>query len=330
MSARAFAARLLSASLLAACGDATPALGEGASTAPAASAPAPPSSAPSVEPLSEPAALPPPALPAPAALCAIGDVHGDVEALRAALRLCEVFDGERWSGGERWVVQVGDLLDRGDDEDEILALLERLEAEAAAAGGRLVVLNGNHELMNAQGDFRYVTPEGFADFASYAGGRAPRGAPRSEAGRAAAFAPGGPMARRFAAHPTAIRIGDTVFVHGGLSPRAAELGLGRINRDMRRYLLEGGPLPGSLEGEESPVWHRGYAGEPSEVDCDALGRALAALGARRMVIGHTVQERGITSACDERVYRIDVGLSRFYGGPREVLELEGVAVSIRR
>jgi hypothetical protein len=269
-------------------------------------------------------------LPAPAQLCAIGDVHGDVEALRAALRLCEVFDGERWSGGARWVVQVGDLLDRGDDEDEILALLERLGPEAEAAGGRLVVLNGNHELMNAQGDFRYVTPEGFSDFAAYASGRAPRGVPRSEAGRAAAFAPGGPMARRFAAHPTAIRIGDTVFVHGGLTPAAAELGLARINRDMRRYLLEGGALPGSLAGEESPVWHRGYAMEVDEAGCAALEDALARVGARRMVVGHTVQERGITSACSEQVWRIDVGLSRYYGGPREVLVIEGSDVSVRR
>lgn len=274
--------------------------------------------------------LPPPSLPAPAILCAIGDVHGDLEALHAALRLCEVFDGARWSGGERWVVQVGDLLDRGDDEDEILALLERLGPEAEAAGGRLVVLNGNHELMNAQGDFRYVTPEGFSDFGSYAAGRTPRGVPRGEAGRAAAFAPGGPIARRFAAHPTAIRIGDTVFVHGGLSPAAAELGLARINRDMRGYLLEGGPLPGSLAGEESPVWHRGFAMEVDEAGCAALGEALARVGARRMVVGHTVQEHGITSACDERVWRIDVGLSRYYGGPREVLVIEGGAFSVRR
>lgn len=279
----------------------------------------------------EVAELPPPSLTAPAELCSIGDVHGDVEALRAALRLCRVLDDDHWSGGARWVVQVGDLLDRGDDEDEILALLDQLGPEAEAAGGRLIVLNGNHELMNAQGDFRYVTPGGFADFASYAEGRAaPRGVPREARGRAAAFAPGGPFARRFASHPTAIRIGDTVFVHGGLTPRAAELGLARINRDMRSYLLEGGELPGSLAGDESPVWHRGYAMEVGEAGCAELTRALDLVGARRMVVGHTVQERGITSACDERIWRIDVGLSRYYGGPREVLEIDGDAIEVRR
>ena len=40
-----------------------------------------------------------------------------------------------------------------------------------------------------------------------------------------------------------------------------------------------------------------------------------------MVVGHTVQQAGITSACDGAVWRIDVGLASHYGGPIEVLEL---------
>lgn len=38
--------------------------------------------------------------------------------------------------------QVGDVLDRGDEELRILYFLERLQAEAKAAGGQLYVLNG--------------------------------------------------------------------------------------------------------------------------------------------------------------------------------------------
>jgi hypothetical protein len=40
-----------------------------------------------------------------------------------------------------------------------------------------------------------------------------------------------------------------------------------------------------------------------------------------MVVGHSVQDHGITSACGDTVWRIDVGLARLYGGPIEVLEL---------
>jgi hypothetical protein len=43
---------------------------------------------------------------------------------------------------------VGDILDRGDSELRLLLLLERLAGQAAAAGGRMYLLNGNHETMN--------------------------------------------------------------------------------------------------------------------------------------------------------------------------------------
>ena len=59
---------------------------------------------------------------------------------------------------------MGDQLDRGNDEIEILYFLERLEREAAAAGGALHVLNGNHETMNVSGRFTYATPLGMAEF----------------------------------------------------------------------------------------------------------------------------------------------------------------------
>jgi len=40
-----------------------------------------------------------------------------------------------------------------------------------------------------------------------------------------------------------------------------------------------------------------------------------------MIVGHTTNPDGITSACDDRVWRIDVGLAAAYGGPIQVLEL---------
>ena len=61
-------------------------------------------------------------------------------------------------------LQVGDLLDRGDNEVAILYWLERLQQEAADAGGELHILNGNHESLNVAGRFRYATPQGMQDF----------------------------------------------------------------------------------------------------------------------------------------------------------------------
>src|SRR6185436_1946593 len=87
-----------------------------------------------------------------------GDIHGDLGGARAALIAAGAIDAnDKWIGGDLVVVQTGDVLDRGDDEKTIYDLLFSLRDQAAAAGGALILLLSNHELMNAAGDFRYVT-----------------------------------------------------------------------------------------------------------------------------------------------------------------------------
>jgi hypothetical protein len=220
------------------------------------------------------------------------------------------------------VVQLGDVLDRGDGEQDILDLFMRLEADAHAAGGALVPLLGNHELMNPAGDFRYVTRGGFADFDDAPGiDGSPvdtHALPDFARARAAALFPGGPYARRLAGHNVVAEIGGSIFVHGGLTPAWA----GRIaetNRAARCWLAGEGPPPEVAVADDGPVWSRAYA--EGATDCDEVARALAAVGAEREVIAHTTQPAGITSACDGRVWRIDVGLSSFYGGPTQALEI---------
>jgi hypothetical protein len=262
-----------------------------------------------------------PARVAAGRVIAIGDIHGDLAAARAALRAGGVIDkDDKWVGGATTVVQTGDILDRGDDEQALIDLFERLEGEAGAAGGAVIWLLGNHELMNVAGDFRYVTPGGFTDFADVEGldtsglGDQPAG----ERARAAAFRPGGPYARILAGQNTVAIVGDTVFAHGGLvGPWATRVDA--INRDDRCWLTAGGVAPPSAEADDGPVWTRAY-GMP-EVDCAGAAAALAEVGAKRMVVGHTVQDNGINAVCDGTVWRIDVGLAQLYGGPIEVLEL---------
>ena len=70
------------------------------------------------------------------------------------------------------------------------------------------------------------------------------------------------------------------------------------------------------------MWTRVLGGPADGVDCSALDRALAALGAKRMVVAHTVQAHGVSSACDGKLWRIDVGLAKLYGGPIQVLALD--------
>ncbi|MBX3184106.1 MAG: metallophosphoesterase [Polyangiaceae bacterium] len=267
---------------------------------------------------------------AAARVVAVGDVHGDYAATLRALRLAGAVDeAGHWVGGELVVVQTGDQLDRGDDERKILDWFDKLTDEAAQVGGAFHALLGNHETMNAMADFRYVTQGGFRDFADVEVSGVPEGElqrfPASVRGRARAFLPGGVYAEKLARRNTVAIVGDTVFVHGGVLPEHVSYGLGRLNEEVREWLSGKRKLPPAiLLDDDAPVWSRDFSDpDPSKADCDKLGKVLTALSARRMVMGHTVQKAGVSSACDGRAWRIDVGLAAHYGSHIAVLEIRG-------
>jgi len=260
-------------------------------------------------------------------LVAIGDIHGDLTALRGALRLAGAIDSDdRWIGKDLTVVQTGDQVDRGDQDREVLDVLERLEASAKAAGGAVHVLIGNHELMNARFDFRYVTRKSFASFDDFSSSASKLAGhvPDAELGRASAFMPGASYALKLSRHLTVALVGDSLFAHAGVQPAHVDYGLDRINREASAFLAgKIRELPAVLSAESGPVWMRDYGSpEVGEATCEAVGRVLAQVGAKRLIVGHTVQEHGISSACQERLFRIDVGLSAFYGAKApQVLEV---------
>jgi hypothetical protein len=278
--------------------------------------------------------------PAAARIVAIGDLHGDLAATRAALRLAgAIGEDDHWAGGSLVLVQTGDQLDRGDDEQAIIDLLSRLTEEAAAAGGAVHVLNGNHEFMNVTGDLRYVTPGGFADFADVPGldlgDVRLTDVAQPMRPRVAALSPGGPYARVLAQRNTVVVVGDTVFVHGGILPKHVPRGidsLRQLNADARAALRGeasgADTLAQTIMAPDGVVWTRLYS-DPAQgqAGCTELDTMLAKVGAKRLVVGHTVQLGGITSACDGKVWRIDVGMAAHYGGHPAVLRIEGDVVT---
>lgn len=261
----------------------------------------------------------------PRRVVAFGDVHGDYDAARKALQLAGVMDGDnQWVGGTDVVVQVGDQLDRGDGEREILDLFEHLRAGAEAAGGAFYPLLGNHEVMNVELDFRYVTQGGFDDFADIDYSTSDdevMAYPRDQRGRVAAFRPGGEYALYLSEHYVIVQVEDSVFVHGGVLPEHVDVGLDRINENTQEWMRGERRMPDVLKSSDAPTWSRHYSDEPTDADCALLAEVLDLLGASRMVVAHTVQERGINPGCEEQVWRVDVGMAAYYGGTPEVLEV---------
>ncbi|PRQ40418.1 putative protein-tyrosine-phosphatase [Rosa chinensis] len=292
-------------------------------------------------------------------LIAIGDVHGDLDKTKQSLRLANLIDqSDKWVGGSATVVQVGDVLDRGGDEIRILYFLEKLRREAARCGGRLITMHGNHEIMNVEGDFRYVTREGLDEFLNWAdwyrvgsrmkalckGLENPRdpfeGLPlgfknvkkeftEGFRARIAALRPDGPIAGRFLSkNVTVLVVGDSVFVHGGLLAKHVSYGLEKMNEEVRDWVhgVKGRLAPEYCRGANSVVWLRKFSDEFADrCDCSALQHVLQTIpGAKRMIMGHTIQQFGINGACDETAIRIDVGMSKGCGdGLPEVLEING-------
>jgi hypothetical protein len=282
-------------------------LGVACQSAPVDVAAAPPPPAPAVE-------APPPRLstlagPYAGRIVAIGDLHGDLAGAVEVLRLAGLVDADaRWSGGDTIFVQTGDVTDRGPDSKALIDLLERLEVEARATGGQVIPLVGNHEAMNVLGDWRYVDP---GDVAAYGGVEA----------RRAAFGPTGESGAAVRGNDALTVVGDALFTHGGLTAEWAGLGVDSLNDAVRRGLDGGDPR---VLGEDGPLWFRGFALEDEAVACPALDAALATVGVRRMVVGHTTQRTGrITPRCGGKLLLIDVGVAAHYGGHRAALEIVG-------
>ena len=206
--------------------------------------------------------------PEPAgAVVAIADVHGDFDDFVAILQRAGLIDKQNhWAGGKAVFVQTGDLIDRGPKPREVMDLMMALEKEAPQAGGRVVALLGNHEMMNLMGDLRYVTPENYASFADsnseqrqksayqlYVKWRNSHGPLLTELPQpmeiteaewmarhplgfiehAEAFSPSGTYGKWVRGRAALAEIGQVIFLHGGIDPSLAHLKLDTINGHVR-------------------------------------------------------------------------------------------------
>lgn len=310
-------------------------------------------------------------------LIAIGDVHGDLAATIKALKLAGVISlsipnnivdiGKiNWVGGKTVVVQLGDQIDRvrpsnlinnicSDDDPElyqdegsdlkIISLFNKLHSQAIQKGGACISILGNHELMNVEGDFRYVSPREFREFGNFFKANKSlknTNVPYGFRERKEAFKPGGVIAKKLAdTRYSVVQVGSWIFVHGAITSYIAQrYTLDDINSCVRRWLkgdecdiVENGinDIYHNDNDSASPFWSRIFS-DPDEFGDVSNGyktefyRTLTTLNKknnrtsgdkiRGMIMGHSPQfmyGKGINSECNDCLWRVDIGMSRAFG-----------------
>lgn len=317
------------------------------------------------------------AQPAPQRIVAIGDLHGDHAAWRAIARAAGLIDARgKWTGRNATLVQMGDIVDRGPDSLKIIRDLMSLQREAPRRGGRVIVLLGNHEAMMMTGDLRYVHPGEYAAFATRdSKARRDRvyeaNKPAIEAAYRArvpdmspaaikdewlkewplgkveyqlAWRPDGELGKWALANPAVLKLGDTLFVHGGISAAFAHLPVDEINRQAAAALKAQDATPAAIVNHpQGPLWYRGLiarndgdqatvaplppgATVPLTIDQE-IDLALKNFGLKRLVVAHTPSRQGIISGAGGKLWRVDSAISRHYGGTPAYLEIVGDRVT---
>ena len=292
-------------------------------------------------------------LPSAERIIVLGDVHGDWNKLISALKLGKVIDEDNnWIGGTTIVVQVGDQIDRcryvrggptcdkkeatPNDEPhdwKILQYFTKLHKQAIKKGGAVYSLMGNHELMNVQGDMRYVSYQGFKEFENY---KKSDGSiiKDGEEARRWAFKPGNHISEFLACtRQVALIIGTNLFVHAGIIPKLAKkYSVQNINQLMSLYLLDKLKTKTQYadifsQSKETPLWTRTlgniglkhFSNQTSDDNSKKKEKSLCnaniklvkeVYGIDKIIIGHTpLLTNGIGSICDGDVWMTDYGQS---------------------
>ena len=255
-------------------------------------------------------------------IVALSDLHGQYDILIQLLKKNKVIDEEgHWQYGKGHFVITGDNFDRGDKVTEILWFLFQLQKEAAAAGGKVHVLLGNHEVMVLKGDLRYLNRKYL-----YTSGVFKQQYHHF-------FKEGSVLGDWIANHNVVTSVNQRMFLHGGISPAILNLDvtLHDINTVFKEQIIrekistidENKKLKLLLR-KNGPLWYRGYFGV-NRLDMEAIDVILKRFDQKAIVVGHTSAET-ITPHFDNKVIAIDCSIKRGKSG--QVLFIENGSMYI--
>ena len=238
-------------------------------------------------------------------------------------------------------VQLGDIFDgksRGhgdpkfeDNEVEIYKFLVELKKKANKVGGDVLLILGNHELMNIQHDFRYVSNKSQLKCFSKNDSNSTENYSYTHSkqictnDRKKLFDKDSILLQSMSKNMYGIiKIGPYLFCHAGLEYNLAnkyEFNLSYMNNLLKCFLRNKIQSNNDLMNHFNDIyidsggilWFRGLAKEESN-HCSSNKMTFKKLDVKYMIVGHTPQSNGINRKCDyEGIIAIDVGLSDAFG-----------------
>lgn len=250
-------------------------------------------------------------------LFVLSDIEGHFSSFRKLLQANKIIDADyNWTFGKGHLVLTGDFFDRGNEVTQVLWLIYMLEEKARKAGGHVHFILGNHEIMNLSGDIRYVHP----DYIYHAGLMKER--------YIELYGNHSELGRWLRTKNIAEKIGDFLFVHGGISAKvnALDISVSKMNRIARPYYDDSTYQYPDLKTEViysvvGPFWYRGYyMGKRDESEIrNKLDSTLDLYRVKHIVTGHTVIADTISVLSGGKLINTDV---HHAGGHSEALLVE--------
>lgn len=238
---------------------------------------------------------------------ALSDIHGQYKLFVKILREYEVIDeNNNWIFDTGHLVIVGDIFDRGDQVNEILWLVFKLEHQAKEHGGHLHYLIGNHEEMILNKDLRYVHQKYL------------RTTTLMNTSYDQLFSSKTVLGQWLRTKPVISKINDVLIVHAGISPEFVDkkFTIKDVNRIFSNTLIgktreeiKKDSVLKFLKGSNGPIWYRGYFRD-NNLTNEKIDHILNYFNSKNMIVGHSTQEF-ITPLFDHRIFGID---SRIKGG----------------
>jgi hypothetical protein len=214
---------------------------------------------------------------------AIGDAHSDYVRLTNAMRTAGIVDASaHWSAARAVLVTTGDMIDKGPRAVEVLRLLRALQSEADRAGGRVVVLAGNHEA-------EFMANPSDSKFDEFAAQLSSAGMKREDVAHCKSD-----IGEFLCALPFAAKINDWYFSHAGNTKGRT---IAQLERDVEADFDQHGFAAPQLIGDYSILearlngvgkgrepWIDG--GVPEKSEKQLLGEYARAMGVAHIVQGH--------------------------------------------